>query len=141
MLKPHMGHDTFLHSRLLGGASGTFPGLDQDLLGLTSLGGGESCRGPYTGIKALMLAVLDNGIQCYLSRMPRVRTEAELWVNALQHRSPFSFPVVCETLGLEPDAVRAELKRWRAAETPARAVARRRPNVSRTNRTVVRDAG
>jgi len=110
-------------------------GFDADFLGLTAIGGGESSRGPYTGIKALMLAVLDNGITCYMSHIPRLRTEAEHWVNSKRTRSPFSFPVVCEMLGLEPDAVRAELQRWReSGVSPARALTRRRPNASRNGR-------
>ena len=110
-------------------------GFDADFLGLTAIGGGESNRGPYTGIKALMLAVLDNGITCYMSHIPRLRIEAEHWVNSKRTRSPFSFAVVCEMLGLEPDAVRTELQRWRAAgASPARALARRRPNATRAGR-------
>ena len=109
-------------------------GFDADFLGITSLGGGESSRGPYTGIKALMLAVLDNGITCYMSHIPHLRTEAEHWVNSKRTRSPFSFAVVCEMLGLEPDAVRAELRRWRETGLSAeRALARRRPNARRTS--------
>ncbi len=115
-------------------------GFDADFLGLTSIGGGESSRGPYTGVKALMLAVLDNGISCYMSRLPRLRTEAEHWVNSTRTRSPFCFSVVCEMLGLEPDAVRAELRRWREADrSPARALTRRRPNASRAGRGLTRE--
>ncbi len=111
-------------------------GFDADFLGISSLGGGESTRGPYTGIKALMLAVLDNGITCYMSNITRLRTEAEHWVNSKRTRSPFSFTVVCEMLGLEPDAVRAELRRWRETGlSPERALARRRPNARRASST------
>jgi hypothetical protein len=114
--------------------------LDADFHGLTSLGGGESSRGPYTGIKALMLAVLDNGITCYMSRISRIRTEAEHWVDSTSSRSPFSFPVVCEMLGLEPGAVRTELRRWReTGVSPARALTRRRPNASRAGRGLIRE--
>ena len=91
-------------------------------------------RGPYTGIKALMLAVLDNGITCYLSDQPRIRTEAEHWVTATSSRSPFAFTVVCETLGLEPEAVRAQLRRWRSSgEVPPAISARRRPRARRVH--------
>ena len=72
-------------------------GFDADFLGLTSIGGGESRRGPYTGVKALMLAVLDNGITCYMSRIPRVRAEAEHWINSTRTRSPFCFPIQRES--------------------------------------------
>ena len=116
-------------------------GFDADFLGLTALGGGESSRGPYTGIKALMLAVLDNGLTCYMSPTPRLRIEAEHWVNSTRTRSPFSFAVVCETLGLEPGAVRAELRRWReTGSSPARALTRRRPNASRAGRGLTRES-
>jgi hypothetical protein len=87
-----------------------------DLLQLIALGplaGGEPRMGEYTGTKALMLAVLDNGIRSYLGPAGRIRTEAEYWVNGGDRRSPFSFTVVCETLGLEPDAVRGALRRGR----------------------------
>src|SRR5262249_27012631 len=73
---------------------------------------------PYTGTKALMLAVLEDAIRSYLSPDQRARGEAESWVLSRQRRSVFSFVVVCETLGLEPKAVRAPLRGPRAP--PAR---------------------
>ena len=42
-----------------------------------------------------------------------LRAEAESWIASTRARSPFSFPVVCETLGLEADAVRNALRRMR----------------------------
>ena len=48
----------------------------------TSLGGGESRSAQYTGTKALMLAILEDGIRSYLSPMSRIRTEAEYWVGS-----------------------------------------------------------
>jgi hypothetical protein len=111
--------------------------VDLRLLGLSPLGGGEPRHGRYTGTKALMLAVLDNGIQSYLSPVARLRAEAEQWVLSRQQRSPFSFTVVCETLGLEPDAVRTTLRRWRATSVSSyRAVGRRRQDVRRSGRLV-----
>jgi hypothetical protein len=116
--------------------------LDVDLFGVCSLGGGEPSAGPYTGIKALMLAVLDNGITSYLSSTPRIRAEAEYWIDASGRRSPFSFTVVCETLRLEPDAVRAALRRLRDREgRPLRSIGRRRQNVRRAGRLLARKTG
>lgn len=113
--------------------------VDVDLLRLASLGGGESRSSQYTGTKALMLAVLEDGIRSYLSPVARIRAEAEYWISSTRARSPFSFPVVCETLGLEADAVRNALRRMRDRNvTPRRAIARSRPNVRRTGRIVVR---
>lgn len=115
---------------------------DLDFLRLTSLGGGEPRSAQYTGTKALMLAILEDGIRSYLSPMGRVRNEAEYWVKSGRQRSPFCFTVVCETLGLEPDAVRAALERLRARNvSPRRAIARSRPNVRRTGRLVGRRTG
>jgi hypothetical protein len=116
--------------------------IDLDLMRLTSLGGGESRSAQYTGTKALMLAILEDGIRSYLSPVGRVRTEAEYWVKTSRQRSPFSFTVVCETLGLEPDAVRAALDRLRARNVSPRSVlGRSRPNVRRTGRLVGRRTG
>ena len=109
--------------------------LDLDLIRLTSLGGGESRSAQYTGTKALMLAILEDGIRSYLSPVSRIRSEAEYWVTAGRQRSPFSFIVVCETLGLEPEAVRTALERLRIRNvSPRRAIGRSRPNVRRTGR-------
>lgn len=111
--------------------------FDLDLLRLTSLGGGEPRSAQYTGTKALMLAILEDGIRSYLSPVGRIRSEAEYWVTAGRQRSPFSFVVVCETLGLEPEAVRAALERLRARNVaPRRVLGRSRPNVRRTGRLV-----
>jgi hypothetical protein len=113
--------------------------LDLELLRLASLGGGESRSAHYTGTKALMLAILEDGIRSYLSPVGRLRNEAEYWVHSTLQKSPFSFVVVCETLGLEPDAVRAALERLRRKKVnPRRTFGRSRPNVRRTGRLVGR---
>jgi hypothetical protein len=113
-----------------------------DFFSVGSVGGGQSSTGPYTGVKALMLAVLDNGIASYLSSIPRLRAEAEHWITAPGRGSPFAFPVVCETLRLEPDAVRAALRRLRdGASGPIRSIGRRRQNVRRAGRLLARKTG
>lgn len=100
-----------------------------------TLSGGESRGTEYTGTKALMLAVLEDGIRSYLSPVGRIRSEAEYWVTARKQRSPFSFSVVCETLGLEADAVREALEKMRQKNiTPRSAIRRSRPNVRRNGR-------
>jgi len=111
------------------------PDLDSDatvkhaeaLTALVGLGGGEARTPVYTGTKALMLAVLEEAIQSYLSEESPRRDEAELWVSS-RRRSVFSFLVVCETLGLEPSAVRRALHRLRTHQVPPKALARSRPN-------------
>jgi hypothetical protein len=107
---------------------------DDDLLELSSfgsLGGGEPRTSEYMGTKALMLAVLEEGIRDYCGRPARLRTEAESWVRS-NRRSAFSFVVTCETLGLEPDAVRQALGRLKSQSAlPPRRV---RPHARRTSK-------
>lgn len=90
------------------------------------IGGGEPRGAGYTGTKALMLAVLEDGIRTYCGPRGRARTEAEFWVDS-NRRAPFSFAVVCETLGLEPEAVRAALPHLQPTAVPRRTVRRTRP--------------
>ena len=85
---------------------------DMDIAGLQSVSGGESRSGQLTGTKALMLAVLEDGIRCYLSNKKRLQREAETWMYC-SRRLVFSFTVLCETFGLDPNATRAALRRMR----------------------------
>jgi len=106
------------------------------------IGGGERRNAVLSGIKGLLLAVLEDGIRSYLSPVAEVRGEAEYWVGSGRTRSPFAFVVICETLGLEPSAVRAALERMRAQQIDAsRAIGRTRPNVRRAHRVTQRQAG
>jgi hypothetical protein len=107
----------------------------RQLVGLGSLGGGEPRATEYIGTKALMLAVLEEGIRNYCGPPGRVRLEAEAWVRS-NRRSAFSFTVICEMLGFEPDAVRCALPRLqRHSTSPLRRV---RPNAGRNRVTVKR---
>jgi hypothetical protein len=93
---------------------------------------GEPPGAPQGGVKLLMLAVLEDGIRSYLGSEVRARTEAECWVESPAGGSPFAFRVVCESLGLEPSAVRAALRRLRTKKLRSRRGLRRtRPNVRR----------
>ena len=69
--------------------------------------------GQLTGTKALMLAVLEDGIRSYLGSSPVIASEAEYWIYSPRQHSPFGFAVVCEALGLNPDAVRRTIKRMK----------------------------
>jgi len=56
--------------------------------------------------------------------------------------SPFCFVIICETLELEPTAVRAALERLRVQRVDqTRILARTRPNVRRSHRVSQRQAG
>jgi hypothetical protein len=71
-----------------------------------------------------MLAVLEDGIRNALSPHTRERDEADAWITNRRQRSPFAFNTVCETFGLEPDAVRRAVARLRAKQVPGRGWAR-----------------
>ena len=86
---------------------------------LALIGGGEKRDAPLTEVKALMYAVLEDAIRCYLSPAQRLREEAEHWMESGQRRWVFSFIVICETLGLDPTAARRALRQMRHKQTPA----------------------
>jgi hypothetical protein len=74
-----------------------------------------------SGEKALMLAVLEDGIRCFQEHLRNPRSnprllsrEAEEWIRAIDYDWPFSFNNVCETLGIDPSALRAALLTWKA---------------------------
>jgi hypothetical protein len=116
--------------------------IDIDMGQVQTIAGGEPREAEFSGTKALMLAVLEDGIRSYLSRAKGAADEAELWVNSGRRRSPFSFVVVCETLNLNPDAVRRVLREMRAGQVPARkAIPRSRPNVRMGHRLSTRRRG
>src|SRR5437773_8908794 len=103
---------------------------DLDLHRLQSVTGGEPRSGQLTGTKALMLAVLEDGIRSYLGGSKIIAQEAEFWIHSHRRQSPFSFVVVCEMLGLDPDAVRKTLKRMKSEHvSPRKALPRARHNV------------
>jgi len=73
------------------------------------------------GEKALMLAVLEDGIRCFQEHLknPRVRPrllarQAEKWIRSADWDWPFSFNNVCESLSLNPECLRNQLLSPRA---------------------------
>jgi hypothetical protein len=103
---------------------------DLNLMRFHPVTGGEPRSGQLTGTKALMLAVLEDGIRSYLGGSKIISQDAEYWIYSHRRQSPFSFVVVCEMLGLDPDAVRKTLKRMKSEKVPPRkALPRARHNV------------
>ena len=101
-----------------------------DVLRLHPVGGGESRTGQLTGAKALMLAVFEDGIRCFLSDAKLVAAEAEAWLRSSRRTWPFAFVVLCETFGLNPEAVRETVRRMKHAHVSSRqALPRARNNV------------
>lgn len=90
-----------------GGSPNTRWGGEEDLLALLQSAGSDEPASPELGgIRSLMLAVLEEGIRSYSSRDVRTRNEARRWIHERRHRTIFSFETICETLDLEPSAVR-----------------------------------
>jgi len=74
-----------------------------------------------SGEKALMLAVLEDGIRCFQEHLRNPRSnprllsqQAEDWIRAVDYDWPFSFNNICETLGIDASALRATLLTWKA---------------------------
>ncbi len=74
-----------------------------------------------SGEKALMLAVLEDGIRCFQEHLRNPRSnprllsqQAESWIRSVDYDWPFSFNNVCETLRIDPAALRAALLDWKA---------------------------
>jgi hypothetical protein len=74
-----------------------------------------------SGEKALMLAVLEDGIRCFQEHLRNPRSnprllsqQSEAWIRAVDYEWPFSFNNVCETLGIDPSALRSALLGWKA---------------------------
>jgi len=71
-------------------------------------------------IKRLMLAILEDALRCLHKHADarngarrRVYREAEQWLCSESENALFSFTVVCETLGIEPEYLRSGLRQWR----------------------------
>ena len=95
---------------------------------------GARWNGDTSGPRALMLAVLEDALQC-IERGRRRRTfharrlagDAEAWVRSDRRDWPFSFVNICEVLGFEADAFRKRLLTTRNATSDARRVRLRVP--------------
>ena len=115
---------------------------DLTLQQLHPVTGGESRSGQLTGTKALMLAVLEDGIRSYLGGTRTVAQDAEYWIHTHRRQSPFSFIVVCEILGLDADAVRKTLKNMKEQNvSPRKGFPRSRHNVRIPGRVHARRKG
>jgi hypothetical protein len=86
----------------------------------------------HSGVRGLMLAVLEDAIHSRKSSECRVREEAERWMSSRQCRYIFSFAVICETLDLDPTGVRRSVMGLLAKKRRSgRLIRRSRPNVRR----------
>jgi len=79
--------------------------------------------------KSLMYAVLKDGIRCFYKHVGATRrkyrkmsAEAEEWILEDSWDYPFSFRVICDTLGIDADCLRQRLLAWKDAELERRRV-------------------
>jgi len=79
------------------------------------------------GERALMLDVLEDGIRCYQEHLhsPRVRArllarQSERWIRSDDWEWPYSFNNICDSLSIEPEALRRKLLETSRPEKPAR---------------------
>jgi hypothetical protein len=111
---------------------------DANLIGellRSPIGGGTSTTSDHTGTKALMLAILEDGLRALLDANQRVSEEAARWMSSRRDTWVFSFATVCQTLGLDPDAVRVAAQRMKDGNLTARhVIGRNRPNSRRGGR-------
>ena len=73
----------------------------------------------HPGERALMIAVLEDAVRCYLGLVQYDRTNPEIlarqsehWLRLEDWESPFSFNNICESLGLEPETTRKTILGW-----------------------------
>ncbi len=77
--------------------------------------------------KALMYAVLKDGIRCFYKHVGATRRkyrkmsdEAEEWLMEDTWDYPFSFTVICDTLGIDAGCLRSKLVTWKGQELERR---------------------
>jgi hypothetical protein len=117
-----------------GGSAAIEPAVLDEVRVQGRIGGGDRADSMLAGIKALMLAVLEDAIQSFLSTNRIERDEAEAWMTMRKQNWTFSIVNVCLTLGLEPSAVRQALRVMRERNAKQSGRVRSRPNVRRKSR-------
>jgi len=113
--------------------------LNLDLLSSAAIGDATPEPPFMAGTRSLMLAVLEDAVRCFLDGGKYVSEEARNWIYSNRRSWPFAFVVVCETLRLEPSAVRRMLAQMKAKKVHSRqTIPRARKNVRRPGRVCTR---
>jgi len=80
-------------------------------------------RVPQEAEYRLVVALLQDAVECFQkhvrARDPKARqlfTDAEAWINSDDRAWAFSFPNVCDLLGLNGEHLRRGLQRWKEGE-------------------------
>ena len=87
--------------------------------------GSASCRNRVlAGERLLMLAVLEDAVECYRRHRRahnpyarRLFKETREWLDSIDRSALFSFETICDALEIHPDYVRRRVREWRG---PAR---------------------
>jgi hypothetical protein len=115
----------------------------RDLLEGSASGVPKSLSAQFTGKRQLLEALLLDAVRTFHllvhARKPSERQrfqEVEEWITAEDTEYPFSFVNVCEWLGINANAVRTHLLRWKASQRTASV--RRVQEVKRSLRIVQR---
>lgn len=93
-------------------------------------------------LRRLMVAILVDAIRCiqtkFDARQPARRqdyADARLWISSDDDRAVFSFKAVCDTLDIDPNAIRQYLLQWEekrlSGEKPRRIVRRAAVSLSK----------
>jgi hypothetical protein len=115
---------------------GTFEATFCDTSGIlpAQLSVGVRWNSDTSGPRALMLAVLEDAVQCIEKgrrrrtfRVRRLAVDAEAWVRCKRLDWPFSFINICQVLGFDADALRKHLLTTRNDASAARRVRVRAP--------------
>jgi hypothetical protein len=98
--------------------------FEQDTLLSTLYFGNQRSKIPSEPEKRLMLAILEDAIDCYQENLlakrgsaRRLFKEAEEWILEKGGDWIFSFRNICETLGFNPEYIRQGLLRWKGKKT------------------------
>jgi hypothetical protein len=77
---------------------------------------GARCDGNTSGVRALMLAILEDAVLCIERgrrrrhwRTRQLAAEAETWMSSDCREWLFSFASICDVLGIDADALRVRL--------------------------------
>jgi hypothetical protein len=97
------------------------PPLEPDILLADHFGSAFSRSKPLQGERRLMLAVLEDAVDCYRrgrgARDPATRllfNETRAWLESTDRRATFSFESICDALDIDADYLRRGLRLQRA---------------------------
>ena len=97
------------------------PPLEPDILIADHFGSAFSRSKPLQGERRLMLAVLEDAVDCYrrgrgahdpVTR--RLFNETRAWLESTDRRATFSFASICDVLDIDADYLRRGLRQERA---------------------------